>query len=100
MFLFRLTKIFLAFYEGNDEKFPTMPTFAYTYLYLLHKKHFFCMLRVANQIVLFQSAVCQVDELFLQNQKLLSEMKIYAFARKNSLFWGSKQPVSFCKLVK
>ena len=54
MFLFRLTKIFLAFYEENDEKFPTMPTFAYTYLYLLHKKHFFCMLRVANQIVLSQ----------------------------------------------
>ena len=54
MFLFRLTKIFLAFYEENDEKFPTMPTFAYTYLYLLHKKYLFCMLRVAYEIVLFQ----------------------------------------------
>ena len=57
MFLFRLTKIFLAFYGENDEKFPTMPTFAYTYLYLLHKKHFFCMLRVAYEIVLFKCKI-------------------------------------------
>lgn len=86
MFLFRLTKIFLAFYEGNDEKFPTMPTFTYTYLYLLHKKHFFCMLRVANQIVLFQSAVCQVDELFFTKLKI-------AFGNENLCFCKKKQPI-------
>ncbi|SUB97672.1 Uncharacterised protein [Prevotella disiens] len=53
-----------------------------------------------NLHLLVEFTVCQVDELFLQNQKLLSEMKIYAFARKNSLFLESKQPVSFCKLVR